>query len=1049
MSTFNFDPELLFRRRRPRVVRSPRYTRFRKIALIVLAVIVVLVIVALALAQLRVNFLYLSSLGHSNVFWTPLIAQVVLFLIGLIITGGLVGASVPFWARAIRGIDALSGRVTFWTGIAIAILAGIGGGAHLAGSWQDVLLFLHGHAFGATDPVFHMDYGFFVFTLPVIDAFAAMLWGGVVVGFLGALAVVGVALMVIHAPNELDVQLHPAKGMSADDALRIGTRHAGVALIGIFIMAALGAHFGVYHLATESNSQYSFVGPNATDLNVLIPVLSALQWIALIFAVATGALLLRTSRRRPTWGTVAWMGGVLGGWLVLAGALTSIPEAVYTATAVNPNAEQAQAKSIDNYLTSSRYAWGLEATATQATATTPSSSPSVVDKPFNTVESPILTTDLGADPTTLENIRVQDPTQLPAVLNQLDRTRSYQTFDNNVTIDRYPNASGQETEVMIGVREIAEGDIPNSNFVNDTFVYTHGYGITAVSVNQVGDEGEPNILDGKEPLQQVDTTAPPALSFGATGSGNTAGNPEIYCGEQTTQPVVVNSKALEFNYPSTPDAYIHAGPGMAGFTINNPIDKLATSIAEFGGLNLFLSNIPNSQSEVLMNRTVDQRIQSIAPFLTVDSDPYIVADPQTDDLMWIADAYVETGNFPESDNVSGISYQRNAVKAVVDARTCAVTLYAVDMNEPLTAAWNGIYPGLLHPISQMPSVLVQHLRYPEDLFSNQVKVYAQVHVDEEGCGVPGGVCLPVSNPQVASDFFSKNDFYSPSQGLQPDGTVVTTTPQYVELTLPGSSAPEFVLMQTFSPYQSGSGGQATNMTAWLAAESDYTTTDHPPLVAVPLGNNTNVRGPYQFDNNSNTDPTISEERTLVGQSGSQVYLGNVIVLPFNDDSFLFVRPFYVLPNQASGVSFPQLRFVIVGTQNSVAMGTSLSAAIATLYNVTTLPVGLAPPTTTAPASPEATPVASPGASPTPTASPSASSPSGAYTSQELLLITDLVTQEANLKADYASGNLSAAGQAQAAINADITQLDQLLTSGGVPLPTPTATPAGATPTPSP
>ena len=320
--------------------------------------------------------------------------------------------------------------------------------------------------------------------------------------------------------------------------------------------------------------------------------------------------------------------------------------------------------------------------------------------------------------------------------------------------------------------------------------------------------------------------------------------------------MVVNTNQLEFNYPSTPDAYMHAGTDMAGFTINNPFDKLATSISQFGGLNLFLSDIPNSQSKVLMNRTVTQRIQSIAPFLTVDSDPYIVADPQTGDLMWIADAYVETGNFPESDNVNGISYQRNAVKAVVNARTCAVTLYAVDLNEPLTAAWSAIYPGLLHPISQMPSFLVQHLRYPENLFSNQVQVYAQVQVDNQ---------LPVSDPQVAADFFSKNDFYSPAQGLQPDGTAVTTTPQYVEMTLPGNPTPQFVLMQTFSPYKSGSGGQASNMTAWLAAESDYTMTDHPPLVAVPLGNNTNVRGPYQFDNNSNTDPTISQQRTLLGE----------------------------------------------------------------------------------------------------------------------------------------------------------------------------------------
>jgi uncharacterized membrane protein (UPF0182 family) len=333
----------------------------------------------------------------------------------------------------------------------------------------------------------------------------------------------------------------------------------------------------------------------------------------------------------------------------------------------------------------------------------------------------------------------------------------------------------------------------------------------------------------------------------------------------------------------------------------------------------------------------------------------------------------------------------------------------------------------------MPSFLVQHLRYPENLFSNQVQVYSQVQVDDQ---------LPVSNPQVASDFFSKNNFYSPSQGLQPDGTAVPTTPQYLELTLPGNPTPQFVLMQTFSPYNSGSGGQASNMTAWLAAESDYTVTDHPPLVAVPLGNNTNVRGPYQFDNNSNTDPTISQQRTLLGESGSQVILGNVIVLPFNDDSFLYVRPFYVLPNQSSGISFPQLRYVIVGTQNSVALGTSLSGAIETLYSTTTLPAGLSPPGSST-TSPTPTPTPSPGASPTP--SPTVS-PSSGYTTQELAIISDLVTQEANLKADYAAGNLSAAGQAQAAINADITELNQLLAASGVSLPTASASP---TPTPSP
>jgi uncharacterized membrane protein (UPF0182 family) len=234
------------------------------------------------------------------------------------------------------------------------------------------------------------------------------------------------------------------------------------------------------------------------------------------------------------------------------------------------------------------------------------------------------------------------------------------------------------------------------------------------------------------------------------------------------------------------------------------------------------------------------------------------------------------------------------------------------------------------------------------------------------------------------------------------------------------------------------------MTAWLAAESDYTTTNHPQLVAVPLKNNTNVLGPLQFDNNSNTDPTISQEKTLLSQSGSSVYLGSVIVLPFNDDSFLYVRPFYVSAQSSNGSSFPQLRYVIVGTQNSVAFGTSLPAALQALFDTTSPIPGLTlPSTTTTP-----TPTPSPGASPTP--SPSAggtptATPATALTAQELAVLADLVQQESNLESAYASGNLAAAGAAQQAINADIAELDTLLKAGGVTIPTPTAAP---TPTPS-
>ena len=211
---------------------------------------------------------------------------------------------------------------------------------------------------------------------------------------------------------------------------------------------------------------------------------------------------------------------------------------------------------------------------------------------------------------------------------------------------------------------------------------------------------------------------------------------------------------------------------------------------------------------------------------------------------------------------------------------------------------------------------------------------------------------------------------------------------------------------------------------------------------MPLKNNTNVLGPLQFDNNSNTDPTISQEKTLLSQSGSSVYLGNVIVLPFNDDSFLYVRPFYVSAQSSNGSSFPQLRYVIVGTQNSVAFGTSLPAALEALFNTTAAIPGLTVPST----STSPTPSPSPGASPTPSPSAGATpTPATALTGQELTVLADLVQQESNLEFAYASGNLAAAGSAQQAINADITERNNLLKQGGVTIPTPTAAP---TPTPS-
>lgn len=999
MSAFGFDPEEILRRRRgPRVVRTggpPRRSRGRRIVAIVVVALILIGLAGRWLLSLRANYLYYQSLNHTNVFWTPFVAQVLLFLIGALITGGGVGLSIVGWVRAARNLDRLGGRIGFWAGLAVALVAAVAGGAYLAGQWQDVLLWLHGQSFGATDPVFQQDYSFFVFTLPVLDAVQGLLWAVVLVGLLGSIGLAAASFSLGNTPAEVTLPVKPPEGRSFQDGFRAAVTHAGVCLAAIFVLAALGAHFGVYHLATSQHD--NFVGLDATQRNVTRPVLGVLQWVALGLAVLTVVLVLLRGRRSPG-SSAATFAGTLVGWLVLSGVVQGVPSLIYQGASVNPNAQVAQTPSINDYLATSRYAWAL----------TPND---VEVRSFGAVGAPTLA-DLTADPGTLRNVRIQDTTQLPDTFNQIDRSRSYQTYPT-ITVDRYANTAGTgDTEVMLGPREIAEGDIPNTSFVNRALNYTHGYGITAVSVNAVASEGKPQILVGQQPMKQVTTDAPPGLSFnGATG------DPRIYCGLSTTQAVVTGTQQSEFDYPSGGgDATFHAGAEMQGISVDNVIDKLAVSIDAFGGFDLLLNNSLTSSSRVLVHREIQDRITSIAPFLTVDADPYVVVDPTTNHLDYIADAYVSTDRFPESAVEKGSSYMRNAVKAVVDARTCAVKLYAVDLNEPITAAWNGIYPGLMQPLSSMPSGLRAHLRYPEDLFTAQSHVYANVHVSS------------------AAVFFNGSDRYRIAQ-QQLNGAQQDTTPYYVEVTLPGDTQPSFVLFQSFSP-ASSSGGGANNMTAWLAAQADYTTTNHPKLVAVPLNNSANVLGPLQFDNNINTDPIISPEISLLSQHGSSVILGNVIVLPFNNDSFLYVRPLYVLASGAAGgTAFPQLHEVIVGTQNAVAKGGSFVQALQTLLNTTDPIPGL--PTT----APSTTPTG-PTTPTTPTSPPSTAN----FTSQELALLNDLLTHEAAAQAALQKGDFTTFGKEEDAIKSDTTQLTTLLKQNPPASAAPSSSPS---PSPSP
>ncbi len=1003
-----FDPQSIFgHRSKPRVIRSmrPKMSKRRIIGFGLVALVILVLLVGRTLLGLRVDYLFLSNLGHSNVFWTPFVAQVILFAIGFVLTGALLALNIPAWRAAARHLDVQGPRWALWIGVVVVVIGGIAGGGFMASQWQQILLFLHGRSFGATDPVFGQDYSFYLFTLPVLDALQAIGWGVVIFSILAAVGIAILAAAVAYTPAEVSLPLRPPAGRTAAGALPIAARHAGMVLVAIFIMAALGAHFGVYHLTTTQHSDPNFpnfVGLDVTQRNVVRPVLGVLQWVMVAFAALT-AFILAVRWRQPA----ERLSGVLAGLLVLSiigsGLAQVVPPLIYQGAYATPNAQSTQLPSMSDFLSASRYAWSL-----QSDKDVPEAMASVTTKSFSQQVSAPTLSDLAADPGTLNNIRIQDVRQLPDTLNQIQKTRSYQNFPS-ITVDRYATQNG-DVEVMLSPREINSGNV-SAGFNTQSLIYTHGYGIAAVSVNSVDQpSGNPTVLVGEvgeNPMTQISPGAPASLAF----NGSSAADPRIYCGLSTDQNVVVNTKAKEFDYPrGTGDATSSAGD-VNGIGVGNFIDRLALSVVDYGGVDLLLTNQLTPQSRALIHRTISDRVQTLAPFLTVDSDPYVVVDPASNHLMYIADAYVKSDLFPNSYQMSdGTSYMRNAVKAVVDAKTCNTTLYAVDSSEPLTAAYGSIYPGLLTPLSQMPAFLRQHLRYPEDLFTNQAQVYAQVHVSS------------------ASVFFNGSDRYRIAQEVV-DNQTQDTKPNYVELTLPGDSKPSFVLLQTFSSGSgsSASGGtSASNMTAWLAAECDYTDTAHPKLAAVPLNNAVNVRGPLQFDNNINTDSTISKDISLLNQNGSSVKLGNVIVLPFNNRSFLYVRPLYVAASGAGGSSFPQLKRVLVGTQNSVAEGNTLSDALQVLFNTSEPIPGLEIQGSTTPVTPAPNPTPTPGQQTVP------------VSSQELALINDLLKHEQAAQDAFKRGDFAAYGTDQAAIQSDAAQLRQLL-AGPSPAPSPSAT----------
>ncbi|MFI5034263.1 MAG: UPF0182 family protein, partial [Reyranellales bacterium] len=560
----------------------------------------------------------------------------------------------------------------------------------------------------------------------------------------------------------------------------------------------------------------------------------------------------------------AWLLAAPARWLTAVGGLLSIAilagmipgavERVY----VQPNQITLEQPYLVRSIAGTRRAFNIEA-------------PTLAERDFAVSSRPLAPADLETNAATLRDARIWDWRALEPQLQQIQGLRPYYLF-SSVDIDRY-NIDGTERQVMLTARELDVERLPAAAqvWVNLALKYTHGYGVVAVPANEVGPSGNPVLWAHDIPIE-------------AKGSLDVA-HGQIYYGRMTHDRVYVHTTEKEFDYPRG-DANVETEYGGSGGVALSSFWRRLVVAHEFDGMHLFISGYFTPQSRVLFRRNVVERAERVAPFLTFDRDPYIVADG--DHYSFIVDAYTSSDNHPYSEAYAGSrsefrgrNYLRNSVKAVVDAYNGSVTFYVFDDKDPIIRAWRHMLPGLFRDASAMPDNLRRHIRYPEDLFVVQAEMYGTYHM---------------TNPTT---FYNREDRWQVPHELYRDREI-EMAPYYVFAQLAGGQAPEFLLMLPMSVYGKN------QMAGWLAGLCDGA--DYGKMVAFRFPKGRFVDGPAQVESRINSDSRFSGNLTLWDQHGSRVIRGNLIVLPLAGEQLIGIEPIYI---EAEQTKIPTLTRVVL------------------------------------------------------------------------------------------------------------------------------------------
>ena len=836
----------------------------RRIAAAIVITAACLIVLALA-ADFLVDWLWFSAAGYLHVFLTIFGAKAALFLATLATSAILLWLNASLarrFSQRQENLPALSpwdsgGNHTLAAQLALLSLPWrriIAGGALVLGAfialgetsnWNVALRFIHQAPYGQSDPLYGKDIGFYLFSLPALIALKNWMLLILVLSTLAAGAVYWV-----HGNLKFDKPPWASPLVIAH----------GSALLGLFFVVKAWSYWlDRFLLLYHDNAVV--VGAAYTDVHVELPVLWMLGGFALAAALASWANMRVKSYKLPAAAALL----VFGSSVALALVLPALFQRIY----VKPNELQLETPYLKRNIALTREAYNLGQIAV---------------KPFP-AEQGLTFQSLQDNRATIGNIRLWDWQPLIDTYAQLQEIRTYYKF-LDVDVDRY-DLGGSYQQLMLSARELDPARLPTNaqTWVNLHLLFTHGNGVVMSPVTRKSAEGLPILY-----LKDI----PPVPS-----SGPALSEPRIYFGQGPQSYVIVKASTPEFDYPKGKDNIYATYKGAGGAALGG-MARRTLFAWYFNDPNILLTSYITSESRILFRRNIGDRVRTIAPFLRLDRDPYVVISDGR--LFWMQDAYTASDWFPYAQPIpgGGINYIRNSVKIIIDAYNGSVDFYVADPSDAILATYQHIFPGLFKPLAAMPADLQKHVRYPEDLFLIQAQLYRAYHMDA---------------PEV---FYNREDLWQfPRQPAGFDGAEMD--PYYIIMRLPGETRAEFFLMLPMAP------SQRQNMIAWLAARCDQP--DYGKLIVYEFPKDKLVYGPFQIEARINQNTEISQQISLWNQLGSRVIRGNLLVVPI-ENSILYVSPLYL---RAESGQLPELKRVIAAYDDRVVMEETLAGALAALF----------------------------------------------------------------------------------------------------------------------